>query len=73
MELERTQTYRNVARSGRAALVIDDVLPPWHPRAVMAKGRAEALDGLIRLHPERIVSRGIESDVIGDRRSRTVT
>lgn len=67
MSLERTQKYRNVARSGRAAVVVDDVLPPWRPRAVLVKGAAEALDGLIRVHPEQIVSWGIDSDQIGDR------
>lgn len=73
MALEGTQKYRNVARSGRAAVVIDDVLPPWRPRAVLVKGAAEALEGLIRVHPEKIVSWGIESDRIGERQSRTVT
>lgn len=71
--LEETQKYRNVARRGRAAVVIDDVLPPWRPRAVLVKGAAEALDGLIRIRPEKIVSWGIESDRIGERQSRTVT
>lgn len=72
IELARTHKYRNVARTGRAAIIIDDVLPPWHPRAVFVKGRAEALDDLIRVHPERIISWGIESNRIGDRSSRDV-
>lgn len=57
-----TKKYRDVARTGRAAVVIDDVLPPWQPRGVEVRGRAEALDEpvpRIRLHPERIVSWGI--------------
>lgn len=57
--LERTRKYRNVARTGRAAAVIDDVLAPWRPRAVMVKGAAEALDDLIRLHPDHVVSWGL--------------
>lgn len=72
MALERTQKYRNVVRSGRAAVVIDDVLPPWRPRAVLVRGWAEPLEGLIRLHPEHVVSWGIESDRIGERTSRHV-
>jgi PPOX class F420-dependent enzyme/OxyR family protein len=28
-----TKKFRDVARSGRAAIVIDDVLPPWRPGA----------------------------------------
>ncbi|MEV1167841.1 PPOX class F420-dependent oxidoreductase [Nonomuraea sp. NPDC049784] len=30
--LARSRKFRDVARNGRAALVIDDVLPPWRPR-----------------------------------------
>lgn len=69
---ERTQKYRNVVRTGRAAVVIDDVQPPWRPRAVLVKGAAEAVDGLIRLRPETVVSWGLDSDTIGERHSRTV-
>lgn len=57
-----TKKYRDVARTGRAALVVDDVLPPWQPRGIEIRGRAEALDGespRIRLYPERIVSWGL--------------
>lgn len=72
MSLETTQKYRNVARGGRAAVVIDDVQPPWKPRAVLVRGSAEALDDLIRVHPEHITSWGLESEQIGDRHSRSV-
>jgi pyridoxamine 5'-phosphate oxidase family protein len=37
--LERTKKYRDVVRTGRAALVVDDVLPPWRPRGVEVRGR----------------------------------
>lgn len=73
--LEQTKKYRDVARSGRAAVVIDEVLPPWRPRAVEVRGRAEALEQptpLIRIHPERIVSWGLHRDRPGDRQGRTV-
>jgi pyridoxamine 5'-phosphate oxidase family protein len=64
-ELERTKKFRDVARTGRAAIVIDDLAStdPWHPRAVEVRGRAEAIalpTPLIRVHPERIVSWGLE-------------
>jgi pyridoxamine 5'-phosphate oxidase family protein len=42
---------------------------------VEIRGRAEAVERpepLIRIHPDRIVSWGIESDVIGERSSRAV-
>jgi pyridoxamine 5'-phosphate oxidase family protein len=42
-EFAATKKFRDVARHGRAALVIDDVLPPWQPRGVEIRGRAEAV------------------------------
>lgn len=68
--LARTQKYRNVARTGRATVVIDDVQRPWHPRAVVVKGTAEAHDDRIRIHPERIISWGIETNQIDEQDSR---
>lgn len=68
-----TKKFRDVARTGRAAVVIDDVLPPWRPRGVEIRGRAEALDGRpprIRLHPERIISWGLRPG--GERTARSV-
>lgn len=58
-----TKKYRDVARSGRAAIVIDDVLPPWQPRGIEIRGAAEAVGGdnpRIRIQPERIIAWGIE-------------
>lgn len=69
--LDRTKKYRDVARAGRAAIVVDDVLPPWRPRGVEVRGRAEAVpapEPLVRIHPERIVSWGID----GSRNARSV-
>lgn len=76
-DLDRTKKYRDVRRSGRAAIVIDDnpSVDPWRVRGVEIRGRAEALDRpepLIRIHPERIVSWGIESEAMGERHARTV-
>ena len=64
-EFAKTKKYRDVQRSGRAAIVIDDIatVNPWHVRGVEVRGRAEALEHprpLIRLHPERVVSWGID-------------
>ena len=60
-----TKKFRDVARSGRAAFVVDDLAStdPWHPRAVEVRGRAETLADphpIIRIHPERVVSWGLE-------------
>ena len=64
-ELERTKKFRDVARNGRAAIVVDDLAStdPWRPRGIEVRGRAEALTlptPLIRIHPERIVTWGLE-------------
>jgi pyridoxamine 5'-phosphate oxidase family protein len=72
-ELERSKKFRDVARNGRAAIVIDDLAStdPWHPRGIEVRGRGEAIalpTPLIRIHPERIVSWGLEAG----RRARTV-
>ncbi|MDA0160119.1 PPOX class F420-dependent oxidoreductase [Solirubrobacter ginsenosidimutans] len=63
-ELEDTKKFRDIARSGRAAIVIDDLAStePWHPRGIEIRGRGEAIalpTPLIRIHPERIVSWGL--------------
>lgn len=57
-----TKKFHDVARTGVAAIVIDDVLPPWQPRGVEIRGQAEAVEGpepRIRIHPNRIVSWGL--------------
>ena len=57
-----TKKFRDVAATGRAAIVIDDVLPPWQPRGVEVRGHAETVDApepLIRIRPTRIVSWGL--------------
>jgi pyridoxamine 5'-phosphate oxidase family protein len=63
--MSTTAKFSHVRRTGVAALVVDDVLPPWRPRGIEIRGRAEALDtaadaetGLIRLHPDRVHSWG---------------
>jgi len=65
-----TKKFRNVETNDQAAFVVDDVLPPWQPRAVMIQGRAQALypgtpenpgrQAVIRITPEKIVSWGLE-------------
>jgi pyridoxamine 5'-phosphate oxidase family protein len=66
-DLTATKKFRDVARSGRAAIVVDDLasVEPWRPRAVAIRGRAEALDRgrpRIRLHPDRVRSWGLGED-----------
>jgi pyridoxamine 5'-phosphate oxidase family protein len=57
--------------------VIDDLAStdPWRSRGIEVRGRAETLDGdrpMIRIHPGRIVSWGIESEEMGERHSLSV-
>ena len=72
-ELERTKKFRDIARTGRAAIVIDDLAStdPWRPRGIEIRGRGEAIalpTPLIRIHPERVVTWGLG----GGRSARTV-
>jgi len=63
-DLAATKKFRDIARTGRAAIVIDDMVPePWQPRGVEIRGRAEAVTGpqpRIRIHPQRIVGWGLD-------------
>jgi pyridoxamine 5'-phosphate oxidase family protein len=65
-ELQGSKKFRDVARTGRAAIVIDDLptTDPWRPRGIEVRGRGEAIalpTPMIRIHPERIVSWGLEA------------
>jgi pyridoxamine 5'-phosphate oxidase family protein len=71
-DFAKRKKFRDVKRTGVAALVVDDVLPPWQPRAVEVRGEASTLetggkaimegfdDPIIRITPRRIVSWGLE-------------
>lgn len=62
-DFANTKKYRDVAKTGRAAIVIDEVLPPWRPRGIEVRGTAEALAGppaTIRIHPDRVRSWGLD-------------
>ena len=70
-----TKKFRDVARTHRAAIVVDDVLPPWQPRGVEIRGHAEAVSEprpAIRIHPERIIGWGLDDHGPGRRRARDV-
>lgn len=65
-ELTNTKKFRDVRRSGRAALVVDDLTStdPWRPRGIEVRGRAEAVEEpnpVIRIYSERIVAWGIDT------------
>jgi pyridoxamine 5'-phosphate oxidase family protein len=71
--MSRSQKFQNVSRDGRAALVVDDIAStqPWRVRFLEIRGTAEAVAAppddegrgdaaVIRLHPRRVLSFGIE-------------
>lgn len=68
-DFEASRKFRNVAVNGRAAFVVDDLasVKPWRPRCVEVRGRAEAIPAgentpaLIRIHPERVISFGLDA------------
>ena len=78
-----TRKYRDAARQGRVAFVVDDVLPPWKPRGIEIRGHAEVLPTggqeivssfapeIIRVYPIRIIGWGIDGDAY-QAQSRTV-
>jgi pyridoxamine 5'-phosphate oxidase family protein len=62
-QLTTTKKWRDVLHNGRAAVVVDDVRPPFRPRGIEIRGRAEAIDGpepVIRIYPRRIVAWGLD-------------
>jgi pyridoxamine 5'-phosphate oxidase family protein len=73
LRMSQTKKLRDVQRTGRASIVIDDVLPPWQPRMIEVRGTAVVVpsggkvlrenfeDTIVRIQPTRIISYGIDS------------
>ncbi|XVU23036.1 PPOX class F420-dependent oxidoreductase [Actinoplanes sp. CA-054009] len=57
-----SRKYRNVTANGQVAFVVDDVpsVDPWRVRCVEIRGTAEAIGEIIRIHPRRIISFGLD-------------
>jgi len=74
LRMSQTKKLRDIERSGRASIVVDDVLPPWQPRMIEIRGTAAVIptggkalsdrfeDTIVRIQPTRIISFGIDSD-----------
>lgn len=70
-----SRKFRNIADNGKVALVVDDVVStdPWRIRCVEIRGFAETMvdpaaypeldDEIIRIHPKRVISFGVDEDV----------
>jgi len=72
-DMAASRKYRNVAANGSAAFVVDDIAStqPWVVRCLEIRGRAEVIESpadsranaggpIIRLHPRRIISFGVD-------------
>ncbi len=71
VRMSQTKKLRDVQRTGRATIVVDDVQPPWQPRMIEIRGTAEVSaeggkalgdafeDTIVRIRPTRIISFGI--------------
>jgi pyridoxamine 5'-phosphate oxidase family protein len=85
MRMSQTKKLRDVARTGRATIVVDDVLPPWQPRMIEIRGTAAVFpsggkafgdgfeDTVVRIQPTRIISYGIDPGETMTARSVTAT
>jgi len=71
--IAQSRKFRDAAHQGRVAFVVDDVLPPWQPRGIEIRGRAEVFSTggqeimssfspeMIRVYPTRVIGWGIDS------------
>jgi pyridoxamine 5'-phosphate oxidase family protein len=50
-EFAKTRKFRDARDNPKVTLVIDDVLPPWRPRAVMVRGDGETLTEAVDTQP----------------------
>src|ERR1700742_736595 len=81
LRMSQTKKLRDVQRTGRATIVIDDVLPPWQPRMIEVRGGVTVVptggkafgdrfeDTIVRIHPTRIIAFGIDSTESANARS----
>jgi pyridoxamine 5'-phosphate oxidase family protein len=77
LRMSQTKKVRDVQHTGRASIVVDDVLPPWSPRMIEIRGTAEVVssggkalsdnfeDTIVRITPARIIAFGIDTEGYG--------
>jgi pyridoxamine 5'-phosphate oxidase family protein len=77
LRMSQTKKVRDVRHTGRASIVVDDVLPPWSPRMIEIRGTAEVVssggkalsdnfeDTIVRITPVRVIAFGIDSEGYG--------
>ena len=69
--MNSSKKFRDILHNPNVAFVVDDVLPPWRPRFLEIRGRAEQVfeggekfgsgfaSEMIRIFPRRIISFGL--------------
>jgi pyridoxamine 5'-phosphate oxidase family protein len=85
LNMAASRKYRNIEADPRVSFVVDDLAStdPWRPRGIEIRGRAEALpsggatgEGLsaeiIRIHPQRVLGWGLDTDAFAAPHARTV-
>ncbi len=82
--LGSTKKVRDIASNPNVAFVVDDVQPPWQPRGIEIRGRAQLLSEggqainpnfgpeMIRITPTRIISWGIDTEAYQKASSRKI-
>ena len=85
LRMSQTKKTRDVLRTGRASIVIDDVRPPWQPRMIEIRGTAAVIpsggkafgdgfeDTIVRIQPTRIIAFGIDDGEGSNARSVSAT
>ena len=82
-DFARRKKYRDVQRNPRVALIVDDLesVDPWRPQGIEVRGEAEVLRSggemlgpgfapeMFRIRPRRIVSWGIDGNMVPSGRS----
>ena len=82
-DFARRKKYRDVQRNPRVALIVDDLasVNPWRPQGIEVRGEAEVLRSggevlgpgfapeMFRIRPRRIVSWGIDENMVPAGRS----
>jgi len=81
LRMSQTKKLRDVQRTGRASIVVDDVLPPWQPRMIEVRGTAMVVptggkalnerfeDTIVRIQPTRIIAFGVDVGETSNARS----
>jgi pyridoxamine 5'-phosphate oxidase family protein len=75
--MSKSKKFHNIQQNPNVSMVMDDILPPWQPRGIEIRGKAEILatggkalfgtsyeadDAFIRVKPLKVIGWGIDPD-----------